>query len=46
VAPLLLCLTFAGKDDEASESVQGGFDAYVAAGRPEGLRHIFEDEAL
>ena len=39
------CLTFAGKDDEASESVQGAFDAYVAAGRPEGLRHIFEDEA-
>jgi tetratricopeptide (TPR) repeat protein len=40
------CLTFAGKDDEATESVQGAFDAYVAAGRPEGLRHIFEDEAL
>jgi tetratricopeptide (TPR) repeat protein len=40
------CLTFAGKHDEATESVQGAFDAYVAAGRPEGLRHIFEDEAL
>jgi tetratricopeptide (TPR) repeat protein len=40
------CLTFAGKDDEASESVQGAFDAYVAAGRPEGLRHIFEEEVL
>ena len=40
------CLTFAGKDDEASESVQGAFDAYVAAGRPEGLWHIFENETL
>jgi tetratricopeptide (TPR) repeat protein len=40
------CLTFAGKDDEATESVQGAFDTYVAAGRPEGLRNIFEDEAV
>lgn len=40
------CLTFAGKDVEATESVQGAFGAYVAAGRPEGLRHIFEEEAL
>ena len=40
------CLTFAGKEHEASESVQGAFDAYVAAGRPEGLRHILEDEAF
>jgi tetratricopeptide (TPR) repeat protein len=40
------CLTFAGRDDEATESVQGAYDAYVAAGRPEGLRNIFEDEAV
>jgi tetratricopeptide (TPR) repeat protein len=40
------CLTVAGKDDEASESVHGAFDAYVAAGRPEGLRHIFENDVL
>jgi tetratricopeptide (TPR) repeat protein len=40
------CLTFAGSDREAGESVQGAYAAYVAAGRPEGLRHIFEDEAL
>ena len=45
----LLCsysLTFVGKDHEAAESVQRAYAAYVAAGRPEGLRHIFEDEAL
>jgi tetratricopeptide (TPR) repeat protein len=40
------CLTFAGRDDEATESIQGAYDAYVAAGRPEGLRNIFEDEAV
>jgi tetratricopeptide (TPR) repeat protein len=40
------CLAFAGKDDQATESVQRAYDAYVAAGRPEGLRHIFEDEML
>lgn len=40
------CLTFAGRNDEANKSAQGAFDAYVATGRPEGLRHIFEDEAL
>ena len=40
------CLTFASRHDEATESVRGAYDAYVAAGRPEGLRHIFEDEAV
>lgn len=40
------CLTFADRDDEATESVQGAYDAYVAAGRPEGLRNILEDEAV
>jgi tetratricopeptide (TPR) repeat protein len=40
------CLTFASRHDEATGSVQRAYDAYVAAGRPEGLRHIFEDEPL
>jgi tetratricopeptide (TPR) repeat protein len=35
-------LSMAGREEEALELVQNAYDAYVKAGEPEELRHVFE----
>jgi hypothetical protein len=36
------CVARAGNENEALKTIEDAYKAYVAAGRPEGLRHLFD----